>query len=264
MNFTERRRSRALLRANRRGRGVIPFLWEWLRSVAIAMAVFLVVRSFLVEAFKIPTGSMEGTLLVGDFLLVNKLVYGAEVPFTGVKLPAIRAPKSGDVVVFQWPVDRTKNFVKRIVGMPGDTLEMRGGELIRNGRIQRETYVSHTAPGSDVSDEEFKWQLAYLLGASRPVRSAPRAPMGISTLEARPGYHPSRNNWGPLVVPPANYFVLGDNRDNSLDSRYWGFVADSLVRGQPLVVYYSYNPDGAVKFDWLTRVRWKRFGEMVQ
>lgn len=264
MNFSERRRSSALLRANRRGSGVLAFLWEWFRSVAIAMAVFLVVRSFLIEAFKIPTGSMEGTLLVGDFLLVNKLVYGAEVPFTGVKLPAIRAPRSGDVVVFQWPVDRTKNFVKRIVGMPGDTLEMRGGELIRNGRIQREAYVSHTAPGSDVSDEEFKWQLAYLLGASRPVRSAPRAPMGISTLEAKPGYHPSRNNWGPLVVPQENYFVLGDNRDNSLDSRYWGFVADSLVRGQPLVVYYSYNPDGAVKFDWLTRVRWKRFGEMIQ
>ena len=264
MNFTERRRSGALLRANRRQSGALAFVWEWFRSVAIALAVFLVVRSFFVEAFKIPTGSMEGTLLVGDFLLVNKLVYGAEVPFTGVKLPAIRAPKSGDVVVFQWPVDHTKNFVKRIVGMPGDTLEMRGGELIRNGRVQRESYVSHTAPGSDVSDEEFKWQLGYLLNGSRPIKTAPRTPMGVSTLEARPGYHPSRNNWGPLVVPQANYFVLGDNRDNSLDSRYWGFVADSLVRGQPLVVYYSYDPDGAVKLDWLTRVRWKRFGEMIQ
>ena len=264
MNFTERRRSSALLRANRRRSGALAFVWEWFRSVAIALAVFLVVRSFFIEAFKIPTGSMEGTLLVGDFLLVNKLVYGAEIPFTGVKLPAIRAPKSGDVVVFQWPVDHTKNFVKRIVGMPGDTLEMRGGELIRNGRVQRESYVSHTAPGSDVSDEEFNWQLGYLLNGSRPIKPAPRAPMGVSTLEARPGYHPSRNNWGPLVVPQANYFVLGDNRDNSLDSRYWGFVADSLVRGQPLVVYYSYDPDGAVKLDWLTRVRWKRFGEMIQ
>jgi|SRR5687767_5501408 len=264
MNFTERRRDSALNRANRRQSGAVTFLWEWFRSVVIALALFFVVRSFFVEAFKIPTGSMEGTLLVGDFLLVNKLVYGADVPFTKVKLPAIRSPKRGDIVVFQWPVDRTKNFVKRIVGMPGDTLEMRGGELVRNGAIQREGYVMHTAPGSDVSDEEFKWQQAYLLGAASPVKQIPRAPMGISTLEARTGYHPSRNNWGPLVVPQGNYFVLGDNRDNSLDSRYWGFVADSLVRGQPLVVYYSYDPDGGVKLDWLTRVRWKRFGEMIQ
>jgi signal peptidase I len=243
---------------------VLSFLWEWFRSVVIALALFFVVRSFFVEAFKIPTGSMEGTLLVGDFLLVNKLVYGAEVPFTKVKLPALRTPQRGDVIVFQWPVDRTKNFVKRIVGMPGDTLEMRAGELVRNGKVQRETYVSHTSPGSDISDEEFNWQLAYLLNPAHPVKDAPRSPMTVSRLEARPGYHPSRNNWGPLVVPPHNYFVLGDNRDNSLDSRYWGFVADSLVRGQPLVVYYSYNPDGAVKLDWLTRVRWKRFGELVQ
>ena len=115
-----------------------------------------------------------------------------------------------------------------------------------------------------VSDEEFNWQLAYLPGVHRPANEILHSPMGVQTLEASPGYHPSRNNWGPLVVPIRNYFVLGDNRDNSLDSRYWGFVADSLVRGQPLVVYYSYDPDGAVKLDWLTRVRWKRFGEMIQ
>lgn len=260
----EERRSAALNTANRRRRGTLAFFWEWFRSVVIALFLFFIVRSFFIEAFKIPTGSMEGTLLVGDFLLVNKLVYGAEVPFTKVKLPAIRAPRRGDVIVFQWPVDHTKNFVKRIVGMPGDTLEMRQGTLVRNGKVLREDYVLHTSPGSDVSDDEFNWQLAYLLGAQHPVKDPPRSPIAVQTLEASPGYHPSRNNWGPLVVPGGNYFVLGDNRDNSLDSRYWGFVADSLVRGQPLVVYYSYNPDGAVKLDWLTRVRWKRFGEMIQ
>jgi len=264
----EDRRANALAQANKRHSGTLAFLWEWFRSVTIALALFFVVRSFFIEAFKIPTGSMEGTLLVGDFLLVNKMVYGAEVPFTKVKLPALRTPERGDVIVFQWPLDRTKNFVKRIVGMPGDTLEMRHGTLVLNGSVQRETYASHTAPGSDVSDEEFNWQLAYLLSADHPVKDAPRAPMGVASLEARPGsrtgYHPSRNNWGPLVVPEGNYFVLGDNRDNSLDSRYWGFVADSLVRGQPLVVYYSYDPMGGVKLDWLTRVRWKRFGEMIQ
>jgi signal peptidase I len=260
----EERRSAALNRVNDRPSSSLAFIWEWFRSVVIALALFFVVRAFFVEAFKIPTGSMEHTLMVGDFLLVNKLVYGAEVPFTRVKLPAIRAPQRGDVIVFQWPMDRTKNFEKRIVGMPGDTVEMRDGNLLRDGRLQREAYVSHTAPGSDVSDEEFNWQLAYLLGAQHPVTETPHSPMGVQTLEASPAYHPSRNNWGPLVVPGGNYFVLGDNRDNSLDSRYWGFVADSLVRGQPLVVYYSYDPDGAVKLDWLTRVRWKRFGEMIQ
>lgn len=264
MTFTERRRERALDRVNVRRGGVLTYLWEWFRSVAIALALFFVVRSFFVEAFKIPTGSMEGTLLVGDFLLVNKMVYGAEVPFTRVKLPAIRSPQRGDIIVFQWPLDRTKNFVKRIVGMPGDTVEMRNGNFIRNGVVQREPYVVHTSPGSDVADDEFKWQLGYLLGANQPVATPPRSPLSVGTLQASPGYHPTRNNWGPLVVPKGNYFVLGDNRDNSLDSRYWGWVADSLVRGQPLVVYYSYNPDGAVKLDWITRVRWKRFGEMIQ
>ena len=159
MTFTERRRERALDRVNVRRGGVLTYLWEWFRSVAIALALFFVVRSFFVEAFKIPTGSMEGTLLVGDFLLVNKMVYGAEVPFTRVKLPAIRSPQRGDIIVFQWPLDRTKNFVKRIVGMPGDTVEMRNGNFIRNGVVQREPYVVHTAPGSDVADDEFKWQL---------------------------------------------------------------------------------------------------------
>lgn len=264
MMVNERRRRSALVHANRRQSGRLSFIWEWFRSAVVALALFFVVRSFFIEAFKIPTGSMEGTLLVGDFLLVNKLVYGAEVPFTGVKLPALRAPARGDVIVFQWPSDRTKNFVKRVVGMPGDTLEMREGDLIRNGVAQREPYAVHTSPGSDVTDEEFNWQRAYLLNAGEPVRQMPKSPLSVATIEARPGYRPTRNNWGPLVVPQANYFVLGDNRDNSLDSRYWGWVADSLVRGQPLVVYYSYNPDGAVKLDWLTRVRWKRFGEMIQ
>ena len=119
MEVSVERRASALDRANGRKRGRLTFVWEWLRSVMIALALFFVVRSFFIEAFKIPTGSMEGTLLVGDFLLVNKLVYGAELPFTSVKLPALRQPRRGDVIVFEWPRDRTKNFVKRIVGMPG-------------------------------------------------------------------------------------------------------------------------------------------------
>ncbi len=222
-------------------------LFEWAKSLSLAILLFLVVRAFLVEAYKIPSGSMEGTLLVGDFLLVNKLVYGAEVPFTGKRLPAIRRPRYRDIVVFQWPEDLTKNFVKRLVGLPGDTLAMRNGTLIRNGRPQRESYVTHTEPHSDPGGEEFAWQRKFLV--ARPARTG--------------AYHASRNNWGPIVVPARHYFMLGDNRDNSLDSRYWGFVADSLVLGSPMVVYFSYAPDSNVALDWLTHVRWRRLGERV-
>jgi signal peptidase I len=246
--ISEQQRVLALREVNRpRGR-VLRLLWEWAKSFQIAIVVFLLVRAFLVEAFKIPSGSMEGTLLVGDFLLVNKLVYGAEVPFTGKRLPAVHQPRDGDVVVFQWPTDPTKNFVKRLVGVPGDTLAMQDGELIRNGNRVRERYVRHTEPGVDPAGEEFRWQRDHL----------------VRTAEASVGYHPSRNNWGPLVVPPRHYFMLGDNRDNSLDSRYWGFVPDSLIRGQPLIVYYSYQPDSGARTAWLTAIRWSRLGARVR
>lgn len=246
--ITETERAAALERVNTARPRVLRFLWEWAKSFQLAVLLFLVIRAFVVEAFKIPSGSMEGTLLVGDFLLVNKLVYGAEVPFTGKRLPAVRTPARGDVIVFQWPSDPTKNFVKRLVGVPGDTLSMTEGVLSRNGVRLQESYVRHTDPGVDPAGDEFRWQRDYL------IRSA----------EASVAYHPSRNNWGPLVVPPKHLFVLGDNRDNSLDSRYWGFVPDSLVRGTPMVVYYSYVPDSSAQLDFLTRVRWHRLGDRVR
>ena len=223
------------------------WIWEWSRSFIIAVFLFLFVRAFFVEAFKIPSGSMERTLLVGDFLLVNKLVYGAEVPFTGVRLPALRAPRRGDVIVFQYPKELDKNYVKRLIGLPGDTLAMRDGRLYRNGVEQQEQYVTRTQPETDPADEAFRWQSNYL----------------VRTAAALDGEHPSRNNWGPLIVPEASYFVLGDNRDNSADSRYWGFVPDSLIRGRPMFVYYSYAPDTAHGFAWLTRIRWSRIGEAI-
>lgn len=245
--ITGEQRAQALQAVNRSGRTWAIF-WEWLKSFCIAVVLFLFVRAFIVEAFKIPSGSMERTLLVGDFLLVNKLVYGAEVPFTGARLPAMRDPQLGDVIVFQYPEDRTKNFVKRLVGMPGDTVEMREGVYYLNGVAQQEPYVTHIDPDGDSGDAMFRWQRDYL----------------VRTAEARLGYHPSRNNWGPLVVPDESYFVLGDNRDNSLDSRYWGFVPDSLVRGRPMFVYYSYAPDTVHRLAWVTRIRWGRVGTRVR
>jgi signal peptidase I len=240
---SERRRA-ALDRANHAPTRRFGFVRDQLRTLAMALVLFLVVRAFLVEAFKIPSASMEGTLLAGDFLLVNKLVYGAEVPFVGTRTPSIRAPRRGDVVVFQWPADLTKNFVKRVVGLPGDTLSMRDGRLALNGRDQPELYAQHSQV-TDRLDTDFGWQTRFLAAAMR-------------------NYRPSRDNWGPLVVPFRNYFVLGDNRENSLDSRYWGFVPDSLIRGQPLVVYYSFDSEGLPQGGWLSRVRWRRLGALIQ
>jgi signal peptidase I len=245
---SEEHRAEALRRVNRSPGQHWGLFLEWAKSFTIAIVLFLFVRTFLVEAFKIPSGSMETTLLVGDFLLVNKMVYGAEVPFTGKHLPAIRHPQRGDVIVFQWPVDPTKNFVKRLVGVPGDTLMMREGELYVNGVHQSERYVSHSEPDMDPTAVDFEWQKKYL----------------VKTAEAASGPPPSRNNWGPLVVPKDEYFVLGDNRDNSLDSRYWQFVPDSLIRGRPMFVYYSYDPDSLDRMSWLTRIRWTRIGERVR
>ena len=245
MSGYEERRSHALQLANqRRSGGKLSFLAHWAKIIVVSLALFVVIRAFGVEAFKIASGSMEHTLFEGDFLLINKLVYGAGI--SGHKFPALHAPRRGDVIVFTYPVDPRLNYVKRIVGIPGDTLVMRSAVLIRNGRVVREDYIQHSTDDADQSDEEFRWQSAYLVGGA--------------SVE---NYRPSRNNWGPLVVPSHDYFVLGDNRDNSSDSRYWGFVADSLVRGQPIMVYYSYAPDTGDRLDWLKRLRWKRFGELV-
>jgi len=130
------------------------------------------------------------------------------------------------------------------------TVEMREGALIRNGAPVKEGYVEHTEPDMDPAPEDFRWQRDYVVRGVAPAVV----------------YHPSRNNWGPLVVPKGNYFVLGDNRDNSLDSRYWGFVPDSLVKGRPFVIYYSYSPDSSSdrSFAWLTHIRWTRLGERIR
>lgn len=224
------------------------WMWEGIRVVSTAIVMFLLVRTFLVEAFKIPTGSMEGTLLVGDFLLVNKAVFGAELPGTAARLPAFAAPKRSDVVVFFPPHDPAKNYVKRLVGLPNDTLEMRGKILYVNGKAQYEPYIRHVDRFSEPSDERMQWQREYLVGSKRGSRS----------------YDPTRDSWGPIVVPAGKYFALGDNRDNSEDSRYWGFVDADAIRGRPMFVYYSFVRKPLEPFSWLTDVRWSRIGEAIR
>jgi signal peptidase I len=238
------------LRIAQQSRGSIStgrWMWEWFKAISTALLLFLVVRTFVVEAFRIPTGSMENTLLIGDFLLVNKAVYGAELPIGGRRLPAFSEPDRGHVVVFFPPHEPSKNFVKRVVGIPGDTLEMRGKVLFLNGSPVPEPYARHVDPFSDPSDPRMDWQREHLPDGRRDWRA----------------YHPTRDNWGPLVVPAGKLFTLGDNRDNSEDSRYWGFVDEVSVRGRPFFVYYSFERDVTRPFAWLTSVRWTRIGDLI-
>lgn len=228
--------------------GIVRGTVRAMLHVVAAIGLFLVTRAMIVEMYKIPTGSMQRTLLAGDFLVVNKFSFGPAIPFTHVHIPELHRPHPGEVIVFKWPIDPRENFVKRIVGVGGDTLRMRDGILYRNGHRLDEPYAVHTGMDGDASNAEFRWQRSYL----------------IPSLHATGAYSPSRNNWGPLVVPLGQYFVLGDNRDNSLDSRYWGFVPDSMVRGTPMFVYYSYRPDSASRWSWLTRARWRRLGTVVR
>ncbi len=226
-------------------RSVARRIWDWTRSVSIAFLLFLFVRAFLVEAFQIPTASMENTLLAGDFLLVNKLAYGADIPGTGLELPALRTPARGDVIVFEPPRAATRgpraNYIKRIVGMPGDTLQMSRAQLLVNGIAQDEPYVKMPLRSADAPNAAFSWQRRYVTGRAR-----------------RWAYLPTRDNWGPLVVPAGKYFVMGDNRSNSEDSRYWGFVPRDAIKGRTVLVYYSYDLEAGERLGWITSIRWDR------
>jgi signal peptidase I len=222
------------------------WVWEWTKSFIIAFGLFLIIRTFLVEAFRIPTGSMESTLQVGDFLLVNKAVYGARIPFAGARTPAVAEPERGDIVVFLPPHEPDKNYVKRLIGMPGDVLEMHDKVLFVNGHEQAEDYARFSDP-ADVYASGMFWQCEH-------------APAAAASQACRP----TRDNWGPIAVPDGSYFVMGDNRDDSEDSRYWGFVKRDAIRGRPLFVYYSFNPVSGRTVPWLSSVRWSRIGDGVQ
>lgn len=218
---------------------------DWLRSVCIALLLFLVVRAWMIEAFKIPTASMEGTLLVGDFLLVNKAVYGTTLPGLDLRIPGFAEPEWRDVVVFHPPHDPDKNYVKRIIGLPGDTLRMTDKRLFRNGERIDEPYARYVDRRGDAAHPDMRWQSHHLIASTRR------------------RYEPTRDNWGPIVVPQERYFVLGDNRDNSEDSRYWGFVARDRIRGKPWRVYYSFEATSESRLAWLQSVRWNRLGAAI-
>jgi signal peptidase I len=225
-------------------KNVVSWLWDWVKSIVVALIVWFFLRTFLVEAFRIPSGSMENTLLVGDFLFVNKLLYGAEVPLISKKLPPVREPKRGEILVFDSVEQEGLKVVKRLIGVPGDTLAMVRGSLFRNGKQVEEPWVIHSDPtaNADASSraQMRRWQLPHYVGHDSS------------------SYEPDLNNWGPLAVPRDSFFMMGDNRDGSYDGRYWGFLPRQNVRGRPLFVYYSYEPNTYKPLPFFTNIRWRR------
>jgi signal peptidase I len=219
------------------------WLYEWAKSISIALVVWLFLRTFLIEAFRIPSGSMQNTLLVGDFLFVNKFLYGAEVPFLHTHLPALREPQRGDILVFD-SVEEDLKVVKRCIGVAGDTIEMRDGRVYRNGAKIPEPYTVNSEPlrSEDpmMRAKMRDWQVRHFAG---PV------PMN---------YAPDLHHWGPVVVPHDSLFVMGDNRDGSYDGRYWGFLPRINVRGRPELVYFSYEQESWKPMGLFHTVRWKR------
>ncbi len=186
-------------------------LWENIKSLLIAVVLAVLIKTSIVEAYKIPSSSMEDTLLIGDFLIANKFIYGAELPLIGVRLPAIKDPVPGDVVIFKWPGDRTTNYIKRCVAVAGQKVEV----------INKVLYVD---------GKEFP--------------NPPESKFTDSRIMPRAGIHENnRDNWGPYVVPKDCYFMMGDNRDNSYDSRFWGPVKREFILGEAMLIHWSWEPD---------------------
>jgi len=219
------------------------WLTEWAKTLVFAAIIFVVFRTFLLATFVITSGSMERTLLVGDFVLVNKTSLGSHIPGTAIRIPGYAEPKHNDIIVFRADHAPGLDIIKRTIGIPGDTLWMTGGVLFRNGERVDEPYVVHDPRVLDDSDPSMVWQLDYL------------AP-GVD----RSTYRPTRDHWGPLVIPEERYFMMGDNREYSLDSRFWGLVERKKMKGRPIFLYYSYDREALKPFRFITTMRPGRIG----
>jgi signal peptidase I len=236
---------------------------EGLKSVLVAVLLFFVIRTFIVTAYSIPSESMESTLLVGDYLMANNALFGATIPFTNVKLPALRDPHRGEIVVFRPTYNEPQiDVVKRVIGVPGDTLQMANGVLFRNGRRVTERYAHFDLSLDDeIPMEGFGMMDPTIKQEAYGARN--HLPLLLPTVDAR-AYHPTRNNWGPLVVPAGHYWLMGDNRDQSLDSRFMGPIPRRVVRGKPLFIYYSFDKQAGAPFPaFVTAARWKRIGTPI-
>jgi signal peptidase I len=193
---------------------------EYAESIIVAVILALLIRTFIVQAFKIPSGSMEDTLLVGDHLLVCKFIYGTKIPFADKKVMTLRDPRRGDVIVFEYPEDPSKDFIKRVVGLPGDVVEGRAKKVYVNGKPFENPHEVH------------------------------------KEKEVIPKEQNPRDSFGPVTVPAGSYFVMGDNRDRSYDSRFWGFVKGTKIKGLAFIKYWSWDRE---KF----RVRFGSIGRLI-
>jgi signal peptidase I len=204
---------------------------EYFESICVAVILALFVRTFVVQAFKIPTGSMENNLLIGDHLLVNKFVFAPALYSWESKLLPIDPIRRGDILVFKYPEEPDRDFIKRVIGLPGETLELRNKKVYINGKAMDEPYVRFLYPASD----------------SKP------GDADFTSFDVR-------ENYGPVTVPPDHYFMMGDNRDNSQDSRYWGFMPRDYVKGKALFVYFSFGEEQPGLF---SNVRWSRMFHQI-
>lgn len=203
-------------KTNKKGR-----LRENVEAILVAVLLALFIRAFVVQAFKIPSGSMKETLQIGDHILVNKFIYGVKLPFKQTTIIPISAPERGDIVVFRYPVDPDKDFIKRVVGLGGDTIEIRNKKVFINNEPAHHDFAV------------------------------------FSDTHVLPGKLTARDNFGPVTVPDDHLFVMGDNRDNSHDSRFWGFVPLREVKGKAFIIYWSWD-----KSDF--GVRWGRIGDLIR
>ncbi|MEN3045167.1 MAG: signal peptidase I [Candidatus Hydrothermales bacterium] len=219
---------------------------EWVWAFIV---VFFVIRPFFLQAYRIPSGSMEDTLLPGDFLFVFKPIFGFELPYTQIKFFQFIEPKRGDIVVFRYPVDPSKDFVKRVIGLEGDTVMIKDKRVYINGKLLIEEYAIH-------KDER-------IINSPYNMESKSFAEYFQKEWENRAFLSDIniRDNFGPVVVPPNSYFVLGDNRDFSSDSRFFGPVPKKFLKGIPFFIYFSW--DGSVPFyNFLKSIRWDRIFQL--
>ncbi|HHO48505.1 MAG TPA: signal peptidase I [Desulfobacteraceae bacterium] len=201
---------------------------EYVEAIIIALILALIIRTFIIQAFKIPSGSMLPTLQIGDHLLVNKFMYGFREPFTGAVIIPVKDVQRNDIIVFRFPRDPRLDYIKRVIAVGGDTVEGRDKVIYVNGEPFEDKYGVH---------------------------------LDSNTLSPNNG---PRDNFGPVTVPEGKVFVMGDNRDNSFDSRFWGFVDDKAILGKAFIIYWSWDVEKPLlSFDRLQSIRWSRIGDLI-
>ncbi len=220
----------------------VPLVFEYSRSLFPVFLIVLLLRSFVFEPFRIPSGSLKPTLQIGDFLLVNKFTYGLRLPVLHNKFLKIGEPQRGDIVVFRWPPNPHIDYIKRIIGVPGDKVSYINKQLTINGKPVPQTFVKDA---TDSDPGKSPWPVVEksenLLGVKHEIYQRPNVPA---------------YDFNDIVVPEGYYFAMGDNRDDSADSRYWGFVPEKNIVGKASYIWFSWNSDD-------TSVRWRRIGQSI-